>query len=98
MQTETLEGIVASVKYLLKVLKRAMGMEEATKKRKVEEFLCKKLDRRPGQPLPDGSTSEKAVLDIKAERLNVELRTMGWHLFEMSKFDPRATRTCVGMR
>ena len=25
---------------------------------------------------------EKAVLDIKAERLNVELKSMDWHLFE----------------
>ena len=40
----------------------------------------------------------KAVLDMKAEGLNVEVRTMGWHLFEKSKFDPRATGTCVGMR
>ena len=26
----------------------------------------------------------KAVLDMKAEGLNVELKSMGWHLFEMS--------------
>ena len=27
---------------------------------------------------------EKAVLDLKAEGLNVELKSMGWHLFEKS--------------
>ena len=27
---------------------------------------------------------EKAVLDMKAEGLNVELKSMGWHLFEKS--------------
>ena len=27
---------------------------------------------------------EKTVLDMKAEGLNVELKSMGWHLFEKS--------------
>ena len=40
---------------------------------------------------------EKAVLDMTAEGLNVELKNMGgWHIFEKSNFDPRETGTCVG--
>ena len=41
---------------------------------------------------------EKAVLDLKDEGLFVELKSMDWHLFEKSNFDPRATRVCAGRR
>ena len=47
------------------------------------EFFYKKLQRRPGQPMAEWvSVFEKAVLDMKAEGLNVELKSMGWHLFK----------------
>ena len=61
-----------------------MGMEEATKKGPVQEFYCKKFQRRPGQPMAElVNIFEKAVVDMKAEGLeNVELKIMGWHLFE----------------
>ena len=52
-----------------------MGMEEATKKGPVQECLCKKLQRRPGQPMAElVNIFEKAVVD---EGLNVELKNMG---------------------
>ena len=38
---------------------------------------------------------ERAVLNMKAEGLNVELKSMGWHLFRKEQFDPGATRACV---
>ena len=38
--------------------------------------------RRPGQPIAEWvNVFEIAVLDMKAERLNVELKSMGWLLF-----------------
>ena len=59
-----------------------MGMEEATKKGPVQECLCKKLQRRPGQPMAEWfHVFEKAVLDLKAEGQNVELKSMDRHLF-----------------
>ena len=48
--------MTAGVKHLLKSL-RAMGMEEATKKGQVQEFFCKKLQRRQDNPWPNGSMS-----------------------------------------
>ena len=82
---DTREGIVTGVKYLLKSLQRALGMEDATKKRQVHEFFYKKLQRRPGQPMAEWVTVfEKAVPDMKAEGLNVELKSVGWHLFGKS--------------
>ena len=58
-----------------------MGMEDATKKGHVQEFTCKKLQRRPGEPMADwANVSEKAMLDMKDEVLNVELKSMDWHL------------------
>ena len=55
-----------------------MGMEEATKKGPVQEFLCKKLQRRPGQPMAElVNIFEKAVVDMKDEGLYVELKNMG---------------------
>ena len=85
---DTREGMVAGVKYLLKFLERAKGTEEATKKGQIEEFCTRNSTDVQDHPWPNGPTSVKAVLDMKAEGLNVELRTMGWHLFEKSKFDP----------
>ena len=62
-----------------------MGMEDATKKGHVQEFFYKKLQRRPGQPMAEWvNVSKKAVLDMKAEGLNVELKSMSWHHFEKS--------------
>ena len=82
---DTREGMVAGVKHLLKSLERAVGMEDATKKRQVQEFFYKKLQRRPGQPMAESvNVFEKVVLDMKAEGLDVELKSMGWHLFEKS--------------
>ena len=83
---DTREGMTSSVKHLLKSLERAMGMEEATKKGQVLEFFYKKLQRRPGQPMAECvSVFEKAVLDMKAEGLNAELKSMGWHCWEQLK-------------
>ena len=82
---DTREGMTASVKYLLRSLERAMGMEDATKKRQVQEFFEKRLHRRPGQPMAKWvNVFEKAVLDMKAEGLTVELKSVGWLLFEKS--------------
>ena len=50
----------------------------------VQEFFYKKLQTRPGQPRPNGSIFLRAVLHMMAERPNVELENMGWHLFEKS--------------
>ena len=63
-----------------------MGIEDATKKGQAQESLCKKLQRRPGQPMAElVSVFEKAVLVMKAEGLkSVELQSMDWHLFEKS--------------
>ena len=84
---DTREGMVAAGKYLLKSLERAMGMEDATKKGQVQEFFRRNLQRRPGQPHGEWVNAfEKAVLDMKAEGLNVELKSMGWHLFEWSSW------------
>ena len=41
------------------------------------------------------SVFETAEVDMKAEGLNVELKSIGWHLFEKVQFDSRATGTCV---
>ena len=77
--------MVASVKYLLKSLERAVGMEDVTKKGQVQEFENKKLQRRPGQPMAEWvNVFGKAVPGMKAEGLNVELKSMGWHIFEKS--------------
>ena len=82
---DTREEMIASVKHLLKSLERAMGMEDATKKRQVQEFFYKKLQRRPGQPMAESvNVFKKVVLDMKAEGLDVGLKSMGWHLFEKS--------------
>ena len=82
---DTREGMVTGVKYLLKSLERAMGTEDTTKKGQVQEFLYKKLQRRPGQPMAEWvNVFDKAVLDMKADRLNVELKSLGWHLSEKS--------------
>ena len=82
---DTREGTTAGVKYLLRSLERAMGMEDATKKRQVQKFFEKRLQRRPGQPMAKWvNVFEKAVLDMKAEGLRVELKRMGWLLFEQS--------------
>ena len=73
--------MTAEVKHLLRSLERAMGVEDATKKG--ARFFYKKLQWRPGQPVPEWvNVFEKAVLDMKAEGLNVQLQSMGWHLFE----------------
>ena len=82
---DTREGMAAGVKHLLRSLERAMGVEDATKKGQVQQFFFKKLQRRPGQPMAEwDNVFERAVLDMKAEGLNVELKNMGWHLFEKS--------------
>ena len=70
---DTREGMVTGVKYLLKSLERAMGMEDVTKKGQVQEFFYKKLQRRPGQLMAECvNVFVKAVLDMSAEGLNVE--------------------------
>ena len=74
-----------------------MGMEEATKKGQVLMFFCKKLQRRPGQPMAElVNIFEKAVLDTKDEGLNVELQEHGLAPLRKEQFDPRATRVCAG--
>ena len=61
-----------------------MRMEDATKKGQVQEFFCKKLQRRPGQPMAEFViVCEKAMLDMKDEGLeNVEPKSTDWHLLE----------------
>ena len=82
---DTREGMNAGVKHLLRSLERAMGLDDATKKVQIQEFFYKKRQRRPGQPMAEWvHVFENAVLDMKAEGLNVELKNMGWHLFEKS--------------
>ena len=77
--------MTAGVKHLLKSLERAMGVEDATKKGQVQESFCKKLQRRPGQPMAECvNLFERAVPDMKAEGLNFELKNMGWHLVTKS--------------
>ena len=59
---DTREVIVTGVKYLLKSLERAMGMEDATKKGQVQDFFREKPQRRSGQPLAEWvNVFEKAV-------------------------------------
>ena len=96
---DTREGMIAGVKYLLGSLERAMGMEDATKKGQVQEFFYKKLQRRPGQPMAEWvNVFEKAVPDMKAEGLNVELKNMGWHLFEKSSLTLVRQERVLGSR
>ena len=62
-------------------------MEEVTKKGQVQEFFDKKTPRRPGQPMAEWvNVFEKVVPDLKAEGQNVQLKSMGWSLFENSIF------------
>ena len=94
---DTREGMTAGVKHLLRSLERAMGMEEATKKGQVQEFFYKKLQRRPGQPMAEWvNVFAKAMLDMKAEGLNVELKSMGWHLFEKSSLTQERQERVLG--
>ena len=80
---DTCERMTEGAKYLLRSIESAMGIEDATKKGQAQEFFYKKLQRRPGQPMAERvNVFEKAVLDMKAEGLNVELKSMGWHLCE----------------
>ena len=74
---DTRDGVVAGVNYLCKSLERGMGMEDATKEGQVQEFLCKKLQRQPGQSLAERvnvlewvNVLEKAVRDIKIDGLS----------------------------
>ena len=78
---DTREGMTAGVKYLLRSPERAVGVEDATKKRQVQEFFEKRLQRRPGHGQM-GQRSSESVLATKAEGLNVELKRMGWLIFE----------------
>ena len=36
---------------------------------------------------------EKVMFDMKTKNLNVELKSMSWHLFEKEYHDPGAART-----
>ena len=77
-----------------------MGMEDATKKDHVQDvfFFFKKLQRRPGQSMAEWvSVFEKAVLDMKTECLNVELKSMGWHLFEKSSLTLERQERVLGV-
>ena len=74
-----------------------MRMEEATKKGRAQNFFYKKLQRRPGQPMAEWvNVFEKAVLDMKAEGLNVELKSMSWHLFVKSYLTPERHERVLG--
>ena len=80
--------MTAGVKHVLRSLERAMGMEEATKEGEVQEFLYKKLQRRPAQPMAEMvSVFEKAVLVMKDEGLkSVELQEHGLAPFRKEQF------------
>ena len=57
------------MKHVVRSLERAMGMEEATKNREVQEFFQKKFQRRPGQPVAElVNIFENAVLDHEGRR------------------------------
>ena len=85
---DTGDGMVTGAKYLRNSLERAMGMENATKKGQVQEFFYKKLQRRPGRPMAEWvNVFEKAVLDMKAEGLNVELKSMELAPFREEQVD-----------
>ena len=74
---DTCEGMVTGVKYLLKAL------EMQRRKDKCRSSFTRNSRRRPGQPMAEWvNVFEKAVLDMKAEGVNVELESVGWHLFE----------------
>ena len=65
---DTREGMTAGMKHLLRSVERAMGMEDGTKKGQ--------LQRRSGQTMAEWvNVFEKAVLDMKAEKLNVDLKS-----------------------
>ena len=71
---DTREGMTAGAKYQCHEEGTSPGV-----------FFYKKLQRRPGQPMAEWvNVFEKAVLDMKAEGLSVELKSMGWRLCEKS--------------
>ena len=72
-------------------------MEEAPKKGHVQEFFYKKLQRRPGQPMVEWvNVFERAVQHMTAKGLNVELKNMGWHLFEKSNLTQERQERVLG--
>ena len=72
-------------------------MEEAPKKVHVQEFFYKKLQRRPGQPMVEWvNVFERAVQHMTDEGLNVELKNMGWHLFEKSSLTQEQQERVLG--
>ena len=82
---DTHEGMLAGLHHPLKSVERAMVMEEATKKGPVQEFLHKRLQRRQVQPMAGWvNVFEKSGVRHECRGLNVELKSMGWHLFEKS--------------
>ena len=79
---DTREGLVTGAKYLVR---EPWAWKMPRRKGQMQEFFYKKLQRGPGQPMTEWiNVLEKAVLDMKAEGLNVGLKTMAWHLFEKS--------------
>ena len=61
---------------MVRSLERATGMEEATKKGQVQEFFYKKAEDVQDNPWPNwANVFEKAMRDMKAEVLNVELKS-----------------------
>ena len=74
--------MASCVKHVLKSLERVIVREDATKKDQVQEFF---LQERPGQSMVEWvNVFEKAGGDMKSEGLDVELKNMGWRLFETS--------------
>ena len=71
-------------------------MEDATRKDKCRSSF-RRLRRRPRQPVAEWvNVFEKAVLDREAEGLNVELESMGWHLFEKSNLTLQRQERVLG--
>ena len=74
-----------------------MGMEDATKKRQVQKFFEKRLQRRPGQPMAKWvNVFEKAVLDMKAEGAESRAQERGLALFEQSSVTWSDKNVCSG--
>ena len=79
------EGMIAGVKTCGGHSREPWEWRTPRRKDMSRSFFTRRSKRRPGQPMAERvNVLEKAVLDMKAGRLNVELKSMGWDLFEKS--------------
>ena len=81
---DTREGMIAGANHLLRSLERAMGMEDATKKGQVQEFLSQETPKDfQVKPMAEWvNVCEKVVLEHDGPRAEMSSsRAVGWHLF-----------------